>query len=337
MTPTPKISIIVPVYNVEMYLSDSLDSIRNQTFTDWECLLVDDGSTDGSDNICDQYAALDPRFRVIHQRNGGLSAARNSGLRNSVAPLICFVDSDDTLRPEFLARLYELITTYDTDMAQLGMAKQFRDGIYEIKRFRELIVLNRKEFIIELLANKKLPNYVCGKIFRREVIGPDFPEGMVFEDLYTFSIWARKINSAVLSPEPFYLYRQRKGSILHNESVNNRIDYLNAVITRLKSFQEIAPDVITPQCYHKELWKGVVNAAKFIARNFVNPQVRLDAVRQLSQIARTYPAPQFSILGVKRWWRAKLLLNFPKLFIRDTRMALIFNRHRRHRSMQFFD
>ncbi len=337
MPKPPKISIIVPVYNIDKYLREALDSIRSQTFTDWECLLIDDGSTDTSGAICDEYAGVDPRFRVIHQPNGGLSAARNTGLRAAVAPLISFVDSDDTLRPRFLERLYQLITTYNVDMAQVGLAKQFPGGVYPLKTVEELTVVDRKEFISQLLANKKIPSYVWIKLFRREVIGPDFPEGMVFEDLFTLSRWARNIKSAVLSPEPLYLYRQRTGSIVHSDSVANRIDYLNAVITRLDSLREIAPDVVTPKRYEKELWKGVINAAKFVSRNFRNRAIRKQGIRQLRDIALNFPAPSISSLGVKRWWRAKLLLNSPRSFIADTRMAIILNRHRRQRASRYFD
>ena len=94
MNQNPEISIIVPVYKVERYLRQCLDSIEAQTFCNWECILVDDGSPDGSGAICDEYAARDSRFRVIHRPNGGLSAARNTGIRASVAPYIGFVDSD---------------------------------------------------------------------------------------------------------------------------------------------------------------------------------------------------------------------------------------------------
>ena len=104
----PKVSIIVPVYNVEPYLRQCLDSILAQTFTDWECILVDDGSKDGSGAICDEYAEKDSRFRVVHQENKGSSAARNEGLSLSKGIYLSFIDSDDWVENNYLERLLEI-------------------------------------------------------------------------------------------------------------------------------------------------------------------------------------------------------------------------------------
>ncbi|MDE6269442.1 MAG: glycosyltransferase, partial [Muribaculaceae bacterium] len=207
MTATPEISIIVPVYKVEKYLREALDSILAQTFTDWECILVDDGSPDACGAICDEYAAADPRFRVIHQTNGGQGAARNAGINECRAPYVTFVDSDDTVRPKYLARLHELITGYGTDMAEVGFTKLFRHRGWDIRPVEHITQLNQKEIINELLLSKMLPSYVWAKIFRRECIGPDFAEGMKFEDITALASWAEKIPNAVMSPAPRYCYR----------------------------------------------------------------------------------------------------------------------------------
>ena len=98
----PRISIIVPVYNVEHVLKRCCESILCQTYADFECILVDDGSTDQSGKICDEYAGLDERFKVIHQSNGGVSAARNTGLDHAIGDFIAFVESDDCIHPEYL-------------------------------------------------------------------------------------------------------------------------------------------------------------------------------------------------------------------------------------------
>ena len=126
----PLISLIVPVYNVEPYLRRCVDSILNQTYTNLEVILVDDGSPDNCGAICDEYAAKDPRVRVIHKENGGLSDARNAGLEIMTGSLVGFVDSDDWIEPQMYRRLYELLTQFDADMAFGGVADDLiRNGL----------------------------------------------------------------------------------------------------------------------------------------------------------------------------------------------------------------
>lgn len=123
MTPdahTPLFSIIIPVYRNEKQLAACLDSVRNQTLADWECLCIDDGSTDGSGGILDEYARKDARFRVIHKRNEGVSAARNLGISLAHAPHLAFVDADDRLLPETLQACHETMRETAADMVVFG-------------------------------------------------------------------------------------------------------------------------------------------------------------------------------------------------------------------------
>ena len=115
-----EISIIVPVYKVEKYLRRCIDSIAAQTFTDWECILVDDGSPDDSGTICDEYAENDKRFRVFHQENAGVSAARNKGLDEAKGEWICFVDSDDWIEKEMLEKMYNLAVKNKAEVVVCG-------------------------------------------------------------------------------------------------------------------------------------------------------------------------------------------------------------------------
>lgn len=125
----PQISIIVPVYKVENYLHKCLDSILAQTFTDWECILIDDGSPDNSGKICDEYAEKDSRFRVIHQENAGVSAARNAGLNVAQGEWITFVDSDDWVERNWLEELYKIAVHNDVDVVECGYWRETLDGI----------------------------------------------------------------------------------------------------------------------------------------------------------------------------------------------------------------
>ena len=123
-----KISVIVPVYNVEKYIYECLESIKKQTHTDFECILVDDGSTDSSGEICDKYAKIDNRFRVIHKPNGGLVSARKAGVSNALCQYVCFVDSDDFLTPSFIESFSDIIEKFSPDMIANNCIEAYCDG-----------------------------------------------------------------------------------------------------------------------------------------------------------------------------------------------------------------
>ena len=123
-----KLSIVVPVYNVEKYLDRCMTSILNQDFSDWEMILVDDGSTDRCPALCDSYAEKDPRIKVIHKKNGGLSSARNAGLRIASGEYVGFVDSDDTIRKDMYSRMIKAAEEYHTDFVMSDYMRVFSDG-----------------------------------------------------------------------------------------------------------------------------------------------------------------------------------------------------------------
>lgn len=124
----PLISVIIPVYNVEAYLRECVESVVAQTYENLEIILVDDGATDGSGSLCDELAATDGRISVIHKRNGGLSDARNAGLRKSTSGLISFIDSDDFVSPIFIEALYAAMAGMGTKIAAVSGGHNFHDG-----------------------------------------------------------------------------------------------------------------------------------------------------------------------------------------------------------------
>ena len=180
----PTISVIVPVYKVEPYIHRCIDSILAQTFTDFELILVDDGSPDNCPAICDEYAEIDNRIHVIHQENGGLSAARNSGMAAADGEYITFVDSDDYIAEKMLEEMYIAITDNDCDIAMCASVIVGEGG-------RESVTgLQNGETVYcgdSLVANMVIPleTAVCGKLFKREITnGSRFPEGRIHgEDL----------------------------------------------------------------------------------------------------------------------------------------------------------
>lgn len=337
MNQNPEISIIVPVYKVERYLRQCLDSIEAQTFCNWECILVDDGSPDGSGAICDEYAARDSRFRVIHRPNGGLSAARNTGIRASVAPYIGFVDSDDWTDPEMFATLHHLITTFDTDVAQISFINEYRTFSRPKPKTRDTVCYKRKDTVRHLFWGDTIPDYMWMKLFRRKVINSPFPEGKVFEDIHTLNSWIKDIDSIVVSPALMYHYRKRRGSIVNSQFSSNRYDYLAACISRVKAFRVIEPEAFSDSEAAAYLWTAAVNAGKSIARLEPDVQARAASIERISEICRNFPDPPLRRLGLKKYFRSRLLGRHPARFNWLMRFVYSGDLHSHHRLKVYFD
>lgn len=168
----PKISIIIPIYKAEAYLRRCLDSVQNQTFTDWECILVDDGSPDGSGTICDEYAAKGSRFRVFHKENGGVSSARNLGLDYAKGEWIFFSDADDCLESSALQDLYSNVESH-TDMVMGGYTIMTEDGFIMTSVDRSICKsLSNLEAIQEMYSASDFPyqGYLWCKLFKVSII-----------------------------------------------------------------------------------------------------------------------------------------------------------------------
>lgn len=316
---SPEISIIVPVFNMEKYLRECLDSLTAQTFTGWECILVNDGSSDSSQKICEEYVAADQRFRLINRQNAGLAAARNVALTEAKGRYIAFVDSDDFVYPDYLKVMHNLIVEYDVDVVQVGVEMLFttfsrRKGYVESR-----VKISRDRVATELMADIVIPSYMWNKLFKHEVIDSTFPEGKTFEDLYAMTEWTKNIHEMVLSPEILYVYRQREGSIVNSRYVENRLNYLQMMLHRAKVLRKLEPDAISDKMYERCVWKGLINAGKSIARNVGDEDERKDAIMKVARFAADAPQPRFEDLGPKRWLRASLLLRHPFRFMKLTR------------------
>ena len=166
----PLISIIVPVYNVEAYLHQCLQSILDQTYTNLEIIVVDDGSTDHSPAICDHFAALDARVKVIHKKNGGQSAARNIGLDTASGEYIGFVDSDDWIDNDMYETLYNLISQYGADISACTHYLEYEDGRPTVYRSKEeIMTFNHADVMKTLFEDKIIKNYVVEKLYKRDL------------------------------------------------------------------------------------------------------------------------------------------------------------------------
>lgn len=174
------VSIIVPIYNCDSHLARCIDSILNQTFTDWECLLIDDGSTDGSGVLCDEYAQIDTRIKVFHKTNGGVSSARNVGLEHARGRWIGFVDSDDEVAKDFIFDFLQEENDHDELIVQ-GFVIKKQDSATSIVNFQKGIK-NVSEGL-DILCRNHFPGTVWNKLFRSDILKS---HGIKFNDVYKF-------------------------------------------------------------------------------------------------------------------------------------------------------
>lgn len=183
----PTISVIVPVYKVEKYIHRCVDSILGQTYADFELILVDDGSPDNCGAICDEYAAKDSRVVVIHQKNGGLSSARNAGIDIATGAYISFVDSDDYIYPNYLERLYEVLVEFDADISVCKMI-EFSNDIPQLRESNSVPKAYHNIEICNMLCDyRKAIGIVeaCGKLYKKKLFEYiRFPVGRLHEDQF---------------------------------------------------------------------------------------------------------------------------------------------------------
>ncbi len=233
MQETPLLSIIVPVYKTEDYLGECLDSLLRQSFADYEIVLVDDGSPDGCGALCDGYARRDSRIRVIHQANGGLSAARNAGLDIATGTYVTFVDSDDSLSPDtYAANMALLRRDASIDLLEYpvcvyhGSPRQclWQPGDREVKGcpavFEDWVNTRRYRHA-----------YAWNKIYRRALFDAvRFPVGRDFEDLFTMPRLMRRAKHILLSDAGLYVYRYRTDSITVRSAFHTLCDRMDALL-----------------------------------------------------------------------------------------------------------
>ena len=244
----PLISVIVPVYNVSPYLREALDSLIHQTWKNLEILLVDDGSTDGSGEICDEYAR-DPRVRVFHQENRGLSGARNTGLDHMTGEYVAFLDPDDAFHPETIEKLFLALSENDADLSACGFEVFETEGLLkEGKRkggfsFGGERVLTRPEAILAM-AEEAFPVAAWNKLYRRS-LWDDFryPERRIFEDIRTAPQILNRCDRIAVVPETLVYYRRRKNSITSTCTAENTHEAVAAFKAAQEYLEQAQPEL----------------------------------------------------------------------------------------------
>ena len=243
-----KISVIVPVYNVEKYLPKCIESIINQTYKDLEIILVDDGSTDSSGNICDMFGQKDSRIKIVHKENGGLSDARNTGLDVCTGEYIGFVDCDDYIAADMYEFLYNFLKTNNLDVSMCETYHVFESNIHVCRYFEPKFLNETNKIIEEIFANKYGGSAisVCNKLYKREVLEDvRFDKYKSYEDVFFSLKWIGKTKTFGRTHEGKYFYLQRECSITHQNKFSDVIlDVINGYSKNLEIIKELYPKSI---------------------------------------------------------------------------------------------
>lgn len=228
-----KLSVIVPIYNVEKFLRRCIDSIINQSYSNLEIILVDDGSPDNCGKICDEYAALDNRIKVIHQANGGLSAARNIGIDSATGEYVAFIDSDDYIASNMYDEMISLMETNDLDIISCNAFIAKGKKIIGCCGNGELEIYDRDTILVKALQD--YDNSAWNKVYKKEAIGKvRFPVGRIFEDTATAYLFFNNIKKAGHINKAYYYYYRNPNSITQTAfNVKARYDFVLGYIERL--------------------------------------------------------------------------------------------------------
>ena len=315
----PEISVIVPVYNVEKYIKQCLDSILNQTFSDFELICVNDGTLDNSRLILEEYKEKDSRIIIIDKENGGLSSARNAGMKAAKGRFISFVDSDDWIEPDMLENLYQNITSLDTDISICAVhlyddeKKTVKDdeAYFNLSVFPESFDNRAFSYKDTRDFTMNVPVMAWNKLYRRSLIeecSAVFPEGKIFEDgPFFFSIYFKTKKVSIVR-KPLYFYRiNREGSIVKKggEQLFDIVDVINLMFEELKKsdifeyvkydfFKQKADDIIyrydiIPLHFKSRFAKKVKNESVLLDEKYFN----------FTRINQNEPVTYRALLAVK--------------------------------------
>ena len=332
------ISVIVPVYNVEEYLEECLESIQHQTYTNIEVILVNDGSTDRSKEICEQYCEKDIRFKLINQENQGQSVARNRGVKESVGQFIMFVDSDDVINTNVLEVLIPYMKT-DVDIVECRMTRK-KEEFYLNKPSKIVFEGNAKEAILNCIVFKEVKFCAFTKLYRREIVEKiPFLEGYIYEDVFTGINYLKHMRKIIVVDYIGYYYRVHANSTMTKSFNGKNLDIFkvgNQLIDSFKDDENMLPyigyfmfcighghylnDGIDKKSPYVDSYEDFIRNSAFIAKqsNEVVQKYRLLRLYLFApKYYTTFTYPLYKSLQ-KRWIATKKVMNHlnDKLHIR---------------------
>lgn len=306
------ISIIIPVYNVFQYLNECIQSVVNQSYKDFECILIDDGSSDSSEMICDQWAQKDSRIKVIHQSNQGVSKARNRGIVEAQGEYITFIDSDDWIDPNYLNKLFQPIEKYNLDLVVCGLQQHYIDGISKNYSYKTGIIKIEKQFTNEFTdINKQFLLFgPVIKLYRKSIIQKHnihFPPEYTYgEDLLFNYSYLEYVKAIYIVDQCLYHYRIiGSGTLSSIKRINQfEIDYVQWKVLRDFFYRKNLWNHYSISYLYHRLWWCMYDAIlSFPERlkgksinyklQYIKQIVNITEVKQLSQYIKDIHAPQW--------------------------------------------
>ncbi len=251
------ISVIIPVYNCEPYLKKCVESVVNSDYKNLQIILIDDGSTDGSSELCDKLSLEDARIEVIHKANGGPgpSSARNAGLDAAEGEYIAFVDSDDFIMPNMISDMYNIAITEHCDIVKIGMLTTTVENVVG-KKVSEYCVIDKKEAVRNVSEKDVSWSTVCGKLYLSSLfIGLRFPLGRYYEDEYMAPKLFYASEKVAISETQGYIYMQRKNdSVMRGKFSPAKLLVMDMYDERIQWYRQWGYDEFLPCAYQKYFW-----------------------------------------------------------------------------------
>lgn len=249
---SPLISIIVPVYNVEKYLTNSIKSLMKQSYKNIEIILVDDGSSDNSGKICDELSKEDSRIIVIHKKNGGVSSARNAGIENAKGAYLCFIDGDDYVTTDYVKDMLDASEKYGTDISTTNQF-QIWDSGKKVELFKKnypygtVKIKSGSETLADMLYGKTCYATCCSKLYKKSIFEDiRFPVYNMGEDSYTMYQCFLKAESVAHVYKPNYFYIQHDASAMHTDNYDKFYDYIELSDSFITTVNEKYPELFLP-------------------------------------------------------------------------------------------
>lgn len=319
----PILSIIVPVYNAEEYLANCIQSIINQTFQDWELILVDDGSTDHSGEMCERYAAKDSRIIVKHQKNLGQSVARNIGLDIATGAYITFVDCDDEIEKNtYQDNIAILESNSNIEMLCYPIIYDYNTDKKRKEAFPDQLISNKRDIFLAWYNHRPIDKSSCTKIFNHKVIvNHKYPEGHLHEDFFFLLNLIPELNNIFISSKGEYHYYSREHSTLHTPSLQKDKDWVDAeleMIHQMYHFPELK----------QEFLPRFMDAARYLLNSTLKFP-KADLSEQLQNLKNNLPPLRYVLCNsnVKNlFWYLYIRFWGIRIFYSTYKKILIFNK-----------
>lgn len=293
----PLITVIVPVYKVENTLVKCVESVKAQTYSNLEIILVDDGSPDKSGELCEQLATTDSRIKVLHKENGGLSSARNAGLDIMRGEYVGFVDSDDWIEPDMYERLYALLRKHEAQISACGIVKDYGDNRTEYfnpeyPQCNEIVVFSKKEALRENLRNTRITYSACDKLYHKSIFSSlRMTVGKLFEDMDIMSRCLELAERIVYDPAPFYHYSQQGESLIRGQFHLKRFTEADIALERAEDYKKRYPEL-----YFPALSAYIAICLNIIHRSKGSEECKIRRAEMMKEIRKKQPEEAVALL-----------------------------------------